>query len=56
MSNDGNIIIKGLNVTIEGTNTKVIGTSVAALGKNGANPGVKVDGNVTIKGGKIVEN
>ena len=53
MSNDGNIIIKGLNVTIEGTNTNVIGTSVTELGKNGANPGIKVDCNVTIKGGQV---
>ncbi|MGG5210053.1 type VI secretion system Vgr family protein [Chryseobacterium sp. MIQD13] len=56
MDKSGNITIKGTNITIEGTNTKVIGSSLAQIGKKEADPGISVDGNVTIKGGKIIEN
>lgn len=56
MDQSGNITIKGTNITIEGTNTKVIGSSLAQIGKKEADPGISVDGNVTIKGGKIIEN
>lgn len=53
MDQSGNIIIKGTNVTIEGTNTKIIGSTLTELGKTGAVPGVKVNENVTIKGGQV---
>ncbi|MET3038497.1 phage baseplate assembly protein V [Chryseobacterium sp. NRRL B-14859] len=53
MDESGNITIKGINITIEGTNTKIIGSTLTELGKTGAVPGVKVDGNVTIKGEQV---
>jgi type VI secretion system secreted protein VgrG len=56
MDKDGNITIKGINITVEGTTTKIIGSSLAEIGKKGANAGMKIDGDVTIKGGKIIEN
>lgn len=56
MDKSGNITIKGVNITIEGTNTKIIGSSLAQIGKKGAETGVSVDSNVTIKGGNIIEN
>lgn len=56
MDKDGNITIKGINITIEGTTTKIIGNSLTEIGKKGADAGMKIDGDVTIKGGKIIEN
>lgn len=56
MDKDGNITIQGINITVEGTTTKIIGSSLAEIGKKGANAGMKIDGDVTIKGGKIIEN
>jgi len=43
-------------ITIEGLEVKVIGKTRTELGKVGANPGVKIDADVTIKGGNIIEN
>ena len=56
MDKDGNITIKGINITVEGTTTKIIGNSLTEIGKKGADAGMKIDGDVTIKGGKIIEN
>jgi len=56
MDKDGNITIKGINITVEGTTTKIIGSSLTEIGKKGADAGIKIDGDVTIKGGKIIEN
>ena len=56
MKENGDITIKGINVTVEGTTTKIIGKSLTEIGKEGADAGMKIDGDVTIKGGKIIEN
>lgn len=53
MDESGNITIKGINITIEGTTTKIIGSALTELGKSGAVAGVKIDGNVTIKGEQV---
>lgn len=53
MTNTGDIKIKGINVTIEGETTKIIGSTLTEMGKAGGEPGVKVNGNVTIKGGQV---
>ncbi len=41
------------NITLSGKNIKVVGSETTEVGKAGGNPGMKVDANVTIKGGEV---
>ncbi len=56
MDESGNIVIKGINITVEGQTTKIIGSKKTEIGKTGADAGIKIESDVTIKGGKIIEN
>ncbi|MET3732203.1 hypothetical protein [Moheibacter stercoris] len=50
---DSTIVMTTDTITIQSETVKVIGTSLTELGKDGADAGVKIDSNVTIKGSQV---
>jgi type VI secretion system secreted protein VgrG len=44
------------NITLNGKNVKIVGSETTEVGKAGGNPGMVVDGNVTVKGADVLIN
>jgi uncharacterized protein involved in type VI secretion and phage assembly len=44
---------KSTEITLDSETAAIIGSKLTEIGKEGADPGIKIDGSVTVKGGEV---